>query len=88
MRARWAGGSIRQMTAKTVDVSTPPPMPCRPRSTISWVMSWARPHSAVVTHEVQRADHQEQLAAVHVAQLAEIGTTAVLVSMYAVVTQA
>ena len=48
MRARWAGGSSSAIMAKLVDVSTPPPMPCRPRSTISCGMSCANPHSPVV----------------------------------------
>ena len=64
-------------------------MPCRPRKTISWVMSWARPHSAEASTKQADAAEQEQLAAVHVATACPtIGTTAVLVSRYAVVTQA
>jgi hypothetical protein len=48
MRARSLGANSVEMTVNTVDISTPAPSPWRPRKTMSWVMSWARPHRADV----------------------------------------
>ena len=88
IRPRSAGGKIGEMTVKTVDVRTPPPSPCRPRKTISWVMSWARPHSAEASMKNAVPPSRNSLRPYRSDSLPTIGTTAVLVSRYAVVTQA
>ncbi len=88
MRPRSAGGKICEITVKTVDVSTPPATPCRPRNTMSWVMSWLRPHKAEVNTNMTELPIKKNLRPYISDNLPEIGTTAVLVSRYAVVTHA
>ena len=88
MRPRSAGGKICEMTVKTVEVSTPPARPCNPRKTMSWVMSWLRPHRAEVSTNIAELPSKKNLRPYMSDNLPEIGTTAVLVSRYAVVTHA
>ena len=88
MRPRSAGGKICEMTVKTVEVSTPPARPCAPRKTISWVISWLTPHSADVNTNSAEPPSRNILRPYRSDSLPEMGTTAVLLSKYAVVTQA
>ena len=63
-------------------------MPWSPRKTISWVMSWLRPHSAELNTNMIELPSKKNLRPYMSDNLPEMGTTAVLVSRYAVVTQA
>src|SRR5262249_19118685 len=87
-RPRCAGGNMSAIVVKPIAVVQPAPTPWKPRDTTNWVIDCAVPHSALPATKTATPPSRNSLRPYRSLSLPKMGTPAVLVNMYAVVTHA